>query len=244
MSLSYHGAAYHGWQIQPNAVSVQEKVDYVVSTLLRRPTEVVGSGRTDTGVHARQQVVHFDVPSPLNPSDFAYKANAFLPSDIAVDWVKRVKDGAHARFDAVSRGYEYYLHHSKNPFTEGLSYFFRVPLDMDAVHASLNLLKQWKNFEAFSKVHTDVSNFLCQIHEINWEPTNSGSMFSVSANRFLRGMVRAMVGTLLDIGQKRMTLEQLQEALESKDRSRVGRSVPAHGLYLVKVKYPPEIFLE
>lgn len=202
----------------------------------------MGSGRTDAGVHALMQVAHFDTEVDL-PDDFRYKLNSILPDDIAVHGVRQVKEESSARFDAISRSYLYKIHRSKQPFLTGYSYFFTKELDLEVMETACGILKDHKDFQCFSKVHTDVNNYLCELHHASWESRNDTVIFSVRANRFLRGMVRAMVGTLLDIGQGRQSVEELEEILKSKDRKRAGRSVPAHGLYLSEIKFPDNIFI-
>ncbi|WP_258103120.1 tRNA pseudouridine(38-40) synthase TruA [Marinoscillum sp. MHG1-6] len=243
LDISYEGTSYHGWQVQHNAHTVQGELNHVLSTLLRTPTECVGSGRTDAGVHATHQVAHFDFDKELDPDDLVYKLNSFLPDTIAINSCREVKPDAHARFDAELRSYEYHIHGFKNPFKKGLSYFFNIDLDLKLIYAACDLICGWENFQAFSKVQTDVNTFLCEIKEIKWEQTNEAYVFHVSANRFLRGMVRALVGTLLDVGQGRTSVDQLKEILNSGDRKKAGRAVPAEGLFLTRVSYPEHIYL-
>lgn len=244
LDISYLGTAFHGWQVQDNANSVQAEVNNALSTILRTPIECLGSGRTDTGVHALCQVAHFDLESTLDTKSIVFKLNSLLPKTIAINSCRQVKEDAHARFDADFRSYKYHFHSSKNPFKEGKSYLFSKPLDFEAINKSCELIGGWKNFEAFSKVQTEVNNFNCTIQEIGWERNNEGSFFYVSANRFLRGMVRAMVGTLLEVGQLKISVAQLKEILESKDRRQAGRAVPPEGLYLSKVSYPDHIYIK
>lgn len=212
--------------------------------LLRQPTECLGSGRTDAGVHASQQIAHFDTDTLLESDQFQYRLNALLPQEISINAIAQVKDEAHARFDAVSRSYKYYIHKHKNPFKTGLSYLFNKPVDSNLINEVCELIKGWQNFQAFSKVHTDVKTFDCTIHHIQWEESNDSHVFSVSANRFLRGMVRAMVGTLLEVGQQKLTINELEEVLKSGVRSNAGRSAPADGLFLTAVDYPKDIYID
>lgn len=243
MDLSYRGTAFHGWQIQPNAHTVQSEIQQAMSTILQNGTEIVGSGRTDTGVHASQQIAHFDVDEEIDVEKLKFRLNALLPGSISINEIIPVYPTAHARFDAQSRTYHYRIHTQKNPFREGLSYLYNRELNLDKIAEALELIRGWKNFQAFSKVHTDVVHFDCDIFDAKWEESNDGYVFSVSANRFLRGMVRALVGTLLEIGLERITTKDLQIILESGDRSNAGRAVPPEGLYLSKVKYPKSIYL-
>lgn len=244
VDLSYRGTAFHGWQLQPNAHTVQAEVQDALSTILQKPMEVTGSGRTDAGVHAVQQVAHFDAELSMKTDQLIYRLNGLLPPEVSINAIQSVKPDAHARFDAGSRAYQYLIHQKKNPFKEGLSYYFPKALSAERIREALPIINSWKNFQAFSKVHTDVNHFDCEIFDLWWEETNDGYQFSVSANRFLRGMVRAMVGTLLEIGLGRMTYNELKAVLESGNRSLAGRAVPPHGLYLAAVKYPSSVYIE
>jgi len=244
MDLSYRGTAFHGWQIQPNAHTVQAEMQQALSTILQEGTEIVGSGRTDTGVHASQQIVHFDATKEQDLEKLQFRLNGLLPDTISVNKIVPVYPTAHARFDAVSRTYHYHIHTRKNPFREGLSYYYSRPLNIDKIEDALEVIKSWKNFQAFSKVHTEVVHFDCDILDATWKETNDGHMFSVSANRFLRGMVRATMGTLLEIGLERISIEDLKAILESGDRSEAGRAVPPQGLYLSSVRYPKSIYID
>jgi tRNA pseudouridine38-40 synthase len=244
LDISYLGTAFHGWQIQNNAHTVQAEINQALSTILRSDITCLGSGRTDTGVHASQQIAHFDVQESISASSLIHKMNVLLPKSIAINECVLVHDEAHARFDAVMRSYEYHIHRHKNPYKAGLSYLFTTALNLEKIDEANELIASWENFQAFSRVHTDVNHFNCDIKEIKWVSTNDGYIFHVSANRFLRGMVRAMVGTLLDIGQDRMSLDQLKTALESGDRRNTGRAVPADGLFLTKVAYPDHIYIK
>ncbi|MEQ9299687.1 MAG: tRNA pseudouridine(38-40) synthase TruA [Cyclobacteriaceae bacterium] len=243
LDLSYLGTAYHGWQIQKNAHSVQAETNRALSTYLREEINVTGSGRTDTGVHARQQIVHFDIDKDIDPKQLLFKLNALLPNDIAAKGFKPVIKEAHARFDAVKRSYQYLMHTRKTPFVEGLSYYFPHLLDIEEMNKATKLLLGKQNFQCFSKVKTEVNTFDCDINAAYWILENEKLVFHVSADRFLRGMVRAIVGTLLMVGERKMTLEDFQNVLDSRDRRKAGRSVPAHGLYLTEVIYPPETYI-
>ena len=239
ITLSYDGTAYHGWQIQPNAPSVQETLQHALSTLLRQDVEVVGAGRTDTGVHARRMVAHFDWTEPLDGAQLAYKLNKLLPRDIAVQGVEPVADDMHARFSAVSRTYHYYLHLHKDPFLQGRSWQMYGSLDFEAMNRAAQLLLSYRDFTSFSKLHTDTKTNDCTVTEARWDELSPGQWrFTITANRFLRNMVRAVVGTLVEVGRGRMTLEAFCRVIERKDRCQAGESVPAHGLYLVDIKYP------
>ncbi|MGY5253002.1 tRNA pseudouridine(38-40) synthase TruA [Sphingobacterium spiritivorum] len=242
LEIAYQGTAYHGWQIQHNAVSVQEKLNDVLKTLLRKEIETIGAGRTDTGVHARQLFVHFDaIPEGLllQPDKFVHSLNALLPHDIAVYRLLPVDDQAHARFDATSRSYEYHLHFKKDPFLINASWLTRDIPDVAKMNEACQYLLGRQDFECFSKSNTQVFTNFCDISRAEWLwNTDDHLVFHISADRFLRNMVRAIVGTLLEIGLKGKEPVYIQEVIASKSRSKAGTSVPAHGLYLTEVVYP------
>jgi len=241
LELAYRGSAYHGWQRQPNAVTVQEKVEDALATLLREPVEVVGAGRTDTGVHARQLFAHFDLEAELSP-DFVFKMNSVLPMDIAVRSLLKMKPEAHARFDALSRTYEYHVVLEKDPFSLESAYFLKRKPDLKKMNEAAKMLMEYSDFKCFSRSRTDVRTYTCRIEEAYWEKRGESLMFNIKADRFLRNMVRAVVGTLLEIGWGKLEIEELHQIIKSKNRSEAGASVPAHGLYLTKVEYPNNIF--
>lgn len=244
LELGYKGTAYHGWQIQNNAVSVQEIVNNGLSLILRQAISTIGSGRTDTGVHARQQFVHFDFPGELDTDQIIYKLNGIFPVDVVAYSLHRVNDEGHARFDAISRSYEYKIHKKRDPFLHNLSYLFPQPLQVQKMNNAAGLLLKHEDFESFSKVKTDANSFLCNITHAQWVEEGNNISFFISANRFLRGMVRAIVGTLLDVGTGKITVQEFEEIINKKNRSEAGRSVPPGGLYLTKVEYPPHYFGE
>ena len=241
LELAYRGSAYHGWQRQPNAVTVQEKVEDALATLLREPVEVVGAGRTVTGVHARQLFAHFDLEAELSP-DFVFKMNSVLPMDIAVRSLLKMKPEAHARFDALSRTYEYHVVLEKDPFSLESAYFLKRKPDLKKMNEAAKMLMEYSDFKCFSRSRTDVRTYTCRIEEAYWEKRGESLMFTIKADRFLRNMVRAVVGTLLEIGWGKLEVEELHQIIKSKNRSEAGASVPAHGLYLTKVEYPKNIF--
>ncbi|MBT8205558.1 MAG: tRNA pseudouridine(38-40) synthase TruA [Eudoraea sp.] len=240
LSLSYFGKAYHGWQRQPNAVTVQEVLETALSTLLRSPIAIVGAGRTDTGVHAREYYAHFDFPDTL-PDDLVDRLNGFLPEDIAIHGLIPVPEEAHARFGAISRTYEYRIVQSKDPFLFDRAHLVKQQLDIEKMNQAAALLKTFQDFKCFSKSNTDVRTFICQISEAYWKLDGHNLTFTIRADRFLRNMVRAVVGTLLDVGKGKLTLEDVKAIIKSKKRSEAGVSVPAKGLYLVRVEYPESI---
>lgn len=242
VEFSYRGTCYHGWQRQPNAKSVQEVLEKALSTLLRESMEVVGAGRTDSGVHARQLFAHFNTSQDFEPEELVFRLNAFLPEDIAIAGIKKVTSEAHARFDAVERTYEYWVVKEKNPFYQDSAHCILRPLDTIAMNEAARILKDYRDFECFSKSNTDVKTFLCDVREAIWVSDGEKLIFTITADRFLRNMVRAIVGTLLDVGTNKRKPEEIKAIIESKDRAKAGASVPAKGLYLTKVSYPETIF--
>lgn len=237
ITFSYDGTAYHGWQIQPHSISVQEHLQKALSTLLRQTIEVVGAGRTDTGVHARKMVAHFDF-GELDCSQLVYKLNKMLPKDIAVYKVEQVSEDMHARFSAKSRTYHYFLHLSKDPFLRAYSWQMYGDLDFDLMNKAALVLMEYRDFTSFSKVNTDTKTNDCTITEAHWDRVGDNQWrFTISANRFLRNMVRAIVGTLVEVGRGKLTIEQLRQVIEAKDRCRAGDSVPGNALFLVEVLY-------
>lgn len=245
--MAYKGTNYHGWQYQPGVVSVQETINKSLSILLKTNIDIVGAGRTDTGVHAKQMFAHFDSEVELKENQLIQKLNSFLPNDIAVNALIKVTDEAHARFDATKRTYQYHIHTAKDVFEKEGSYFFQTPLDIKKMNAACKILFKHSDFECFSKVNTDVKTFNCVIFEANWKLKNTQKslgnkgvnklVFTISADRFLRNMVRAIVGTMLNIGAGKINIEDFERIIESKDRSQAGFSVPAHALYLTKIDY-------
>ncbi len=245
IQLAYMGTAYHGWQLQENAHSVQAELNNALSTYLREPVETLGAGRTDTGVHARFYVAHFDSLHETLEEEQAlhiHKLNCILPHDIAVRKLKRVADDAHARFDALSRTYEYYICRTKNPFWNEQAYSLYTPLDVKAMNEAAQLLLSYTDFTSFSKLHTDVKTNDCKIAHAQWQELDGDRlMFTITADRFLRNMVRAIVGSLLEVGKARLNIEGFRNIVERKNRQEAGMSVPAKGLFLTDIKYPYSI---
>ena len=240
--FSYDGARYHGWQIQPNGISVQEVLGKALSTLLREPIEVTGAGRTDAGVNASMMVAHFDCQQTTDNGQLAYRLNKLLPSDIAVQKIVPVTPDAHARFSATSRTYHYYIITAKTPF-EPYAYRFPQPLDFDKMNEAAQTLFDYTDFTSFSKLHTDVKTNNCRIMFAQWEQVSPIKwQFTITADRFLRNMVRAIVGTLLDVGRGVLTIEQFREIIEKKDRCSAGTSVPGNALFLADITYPDNLF--
>ena len=236
--FGYDGAAYHGWQIQPNGNSVQEELQKGLSTLLREEISVTGAGRTDAGVHARVMVAHFDTEKTLDCRQLAYKLNRLLPQDIAVDRVEQVSDDLHARFSATSRTYHYYIHTRKDPFRRAYSCEMHYDLDFTKMNEAGRILTTYEDFGAFCKAHSDVKTTLCQVTKAEWIQTSDSSWyFEITANRFLRNMVRAVVGTLIDVGRGKLTLDDFRKVIEGKQRSDAGESMPANALFLEEIVY-------
>ena len=241
INISYNGKNYHGWQIQKNAVTVQSTIQDVISKILGKSTDIVGSGRTDTGVHAKSQVAHFDVNKEVD-NDFIYRVNAFLPHDISINSVNQVDDNSHARFDAISREYIYKIHDLKSPFVDGLSTFYNKKINMDLINEACSIIMKNLDFQSFSKVKTEVKNFNCTISHASIRRKNNFYLFKFCANRFLRGMVRALVGTLLQLNEGKINLKEFKLIFEKKNREYAGPSAPPYGLYLNKVNYNSDIF--
>lgn len=242
IELSYNGTAYHGWQKQPNALTVQEVIEDALSMVLRQEMQIMGAGRTDTGVHATQIMAHFDFEQGFDIAELVYKMNSILPKDVAVISIDEVQLDTHARFHALSRSYEYYITQVKDPFGLDRSYYFKNTLDVSLMNEAAALLKTYTNFKCFSKSKTEVKTYNCTITNAVWEVQGNQLIFKITANRFLRNMVRAIVGTLIEVGMQKLTLDDLKAVLKSEDRSEAGYSVPAHGLYLTAVKYPKQVY--
>ncbi len=241
LELAYHGGHYHGWQRQPSQVSVQQKLEEALQQLLQKTVEVVGAGRTDAGVHAKQLFAHMDVPMEL-AEDFEYRLNAVLPADIAVKGIYRVRPDAHARFSALSRTYRYFIVSHKDPFVRETTWFIKQTLDLEAMNKGASILLDHTDFKCFSRSRTDVKTYNCAIEYAIWKQEQEKLVFEIKADRFLRNMVRAIVGTLVEIGKGKMPPERMQEIIESRDRGQAGTSVPAQGLFLTRVEYPETIW--
>ena len=238
ITFSYDGTRYHGWQIQPNGDSVQERLEWALSTLLRREVNVTGAGRTDAGVHARVMVAHFDFEEAIDCQQLCYKLNRVLPFDIAVQEVKQVRDDMHARFSATSRTYHYYIHTKKDPFRRAYSCEIHYPLDFALMNEAGKILTTYEDFGAFCKSHTDVKTTICHVTEARWVQTSETAWyFRITANRFLRNMVRAVVGTLIDVGRGKLSIEEFRKVIEGKRRTEAGESMPGNALFLEDVSY-------
>ncbi|MDL2265920.1 tRNA pseudouridine(38-40) synthase TruA [Parabacteroides sp. OttesenSCG-928-G21] len=242
--LGYNGANYCGWQSQPNGIAVQQEIEKALATLLREPCPIVGAGRTDAGVHARLMVAHFDWHTAIEDLAFlADKMNRLLPKDIAVYRIIPVKEDAHARFDALSRTYKYYITTRKDAFNYDWVYRIHGQLDCEAMNQACRVLFEYIDFTSFSKLHTDVKTNNCKIMEARWQEEDDLLVFTITADRFLRNMVRAIVGTLLEVGRGKLSIDGFREVIEAKDRGQAGTSVPGHALFLEHITYPEEVFI-
>lgn len=239
LKLSYKGTNFFGWQVQPNEISIQQSIEDALTKLnSNQKVDIVGCGRTDTGVHASDYYAHCDINFDLSNQDLKFKLNNMLPADITILDVLDVKPDAHARFDANARTYNYFIHHQKNPFISEISWLRPHQLDLETMNKACLILRDYSDFECFSKVKTDVSNFNCDISNALWIASDKGYIFTITANRFLRNMVRAIVGTMIEIGEGKLSLEDFENILKSKNRSEAGMSVPAKGLFLARIEYP------
>jgi len=242
--LSYNGADYCGWQNQPNGVSVQQKIEESLQILLRKPVSITGAGRTDAGVHARMMVAHFDwfFDTPIsNLAELTEKLNHILPKDISIQKIIQVSPESHARFDAISRTYQYYISFFKDPFNYPFHYRIKPPLNFELMNKAASTLFEYSDFTSFSKSHTDVKTNLCRIIQAEWTQIGDVAVFTITADRFLRNMVRAIVGTLLDVGREKLSLEDFRKIIESKDRTKAGMSVPGNALFLTDIDYPATV---
>lgn len=239
VQLRFKGTAYHGWQIQPNARSVQEVLERALSTLLREEISVVGAGRTDTGVHASFFILHFETGHEIaNPENLTAKMNRFLPADIALQKIWEVNQDLHARFSATARTYHYYICTQKDPFQTDIAWYYYGPLNLEKMNQAAGVLLEYEDFTSFSRLHTDVKTNRCKIYQAEWIREENRIVFRIKADRFLRNMVRAIVGTLMEVGRGKLAVESVREIIEKKDRGAAGASAPAHGLFLVDIEYP------
>jgi tRNA pseudouridine38-40 synthase len=238
IEFAYKGTHYHGWQYQPNATSVQETLNKVFSVLLQEKIDIMGAGRTDTGVHAKQMFGHFDSEKSIDIKNLIHKANSFLPNDIVIYNIITVHEEAHARFDAISRTYQYHISTFKNAFKDDFAWFTSKNLDVKAMNQAAKLLLNFTDFKCFSKTNTDVNTYNCKITEAFWTKQNEELIFTITADRFLRNMVRAIVGTLINIGIHKISEQDFIKIIEEKNRENAGFTVPAHGLFLTNIEYP------
>ena len=248
ITLSYDGTAYHGWQIQPNGISVQEVLEHALSTILRESIAITGAGRTDAGVHGRMMVAHFDTELSFDCAQLVYKVNRLLPRDVSVSRIEPVSEDLHARFSATSRTYHYYVHTGKQPFSRQYSCVLHYSLDFDKMNEAAAYLIGEKDFKCFCKAGADVKTTICNLTEARWIPTNdeftlttddtvTNWCFVITANRFLRNMVRAVVGTLIEVGRGRLSLDEFKKIVDGGTRSDAGESMPGNALFLWEVKY-------
>jgi len=244
IELSYNGKNFHGWQYQPNAISIQQTIEDSLEILLKQRIKISGAGRTDTGVHAKQMYAHFDFEDTLNLENLIYKLNAFLNKDIGIVNIHKVKPDSHARFDAISREYQYYITQKKDVYNYDKKYFFSKKLDFDKIDEAINILKKTKNFKSFCRTKSDVTNYNCDIYNFHYEIKDSEIIFIIRANRFLRNMVRSLIGTILDVSQDKILIKNLPEIIKKSNRIYAGPSVPAHALFLSNVEYPKTIFIK
>lgn len=242
LEFSYNGQKYFGWQKQPKQISVQEVLEKALSTLLRQPIDILGAGRTDSGVHAKQMFAHFDFEEIL-PEDLIHRLNSFLPKDITVYNVHKVNSDAHARFDATERTYHYFVQIGKDPFNFDYAWQIRYELDLDKMNEAAKSLLGKQDFSSFAKIHTDVKTHICEVKFAEWQQNGNELKFTITADRFLRNMVRSVVGTLADVGKGKINLEEFNHIIAQKDRSFASGSAPAQGLYLAEVVYPKSIFI-
>ncbi|HOK25021.1 MAG TPA: tRNA pseudouridine(38-40) synthase TruA [Bacteroidales bacterium] len=242
--LSFKGTKYFGWQIQPNSITVQKVVDEALSTILREKISTIGAGRTDSGVHAKFFCAHFDsIYNDLETrKNLLTRLNRFLPVDIAVQRIKKVRNDAHARYSAVSRTYKYYITKNKDPFSEDTSWFVPYHLDLDCMNKACLILTKHSDFTSFSKLHSNAKTNICNIHYAKWEDEDNLLIFTIKADRFLRNMVRAIVGTMVELGRKKINLDDFEKIINARDRCKAGKSVPAKGLFLEDIEYPGDIF--
>lgn len=242
IDISYDGSNYHGWQIQPNADTVQHQINLAFSTILNEEINVLGAGRTDTGVHAKKMIAHFDTNQTIDFEKFKYRINGFLKNDISLNDIYKVKDDAHARFSAISRTYEYRISRTKNPFSVN-SYFLLRDLDFQSMKKACKFLHGSHDYTSFAKLHSENYTNNCEVYIANWKEDENLLIFNIKANRFLRNMVRAIVGTLIEIGEGKISFSDIETILMSKDRAKAGYSVPANGLSLIDIEYPKEILI-
>jgi tRNA pseudouridine38-40 synthase len=240
IELSYNGSTFHGWQIQPNTRTIQEEINLALSTILKKKISVVGAGRTDTGVHAEKMCAHFDYKNNFDIGSIIKKLNGFLPNSIMISKIYKVKDNAHSRFDALNRTYKYYISNKRDLFNQNIYLHFKE-LDIKAMNSACNYLLGKQDFTSFSKLNTQTYTNNCEIISINFKQENEYLLFTIKANRFLRNMVRAIVGTLIKVGEHKIEPIGIKQIIEKKDRCKAGSSLPAHALFLVDIEYPKSI---
>ena len=243
--ISYKGTSYHGWQMQPNSVTVQQILEESLSVVLNEKISTIGAGRTDTGVHATFFCAHFESISPdlMESWNLVFRLNQYLPSDISVNSIKKVVPDANARYSAVSRTYKYYISKVKDPFFDNSSWYLHGKIDIPAMNEACKMLYNHSDFTSFSRLHSGTKSNICKIYNTGWEESDNRLIFTIKADRFLRNMVRAIVGTMVDIGFGKLNLREFEEIILTRDRCKAGKSAPAKGLFLVDIEYPEEIFV-
>lgn len=244
--ISYKGTSYHGWQIQPNSVTVQKILENAISVVLNEKISTTGAGRTDTGVHALYFCAHFDSNSPelINTSSLEFKLNRYLPQDISVLYIRKVLPDANARFSAISRTYKYFISRNKDPFLNNSSWYLHGDIDIDEMNMACKIMLNYSDFTSFSKLHSNAKTNICKIYSAEWKEVENQIVFTIKADRFLRNMVRAIVGNMVKVGFRKMSLGEFEEIILAKDRCKAGTSAPAKGLFLVEIEYPSEIFCD
>lgn len=243
IELSYNGKNFHGWQYQPNAVSVQETIENSLVILLKKKIKILGAGRTDTGVHAKQMFAHFDFKESFDIQNLSFKLNSFLGKDIRIINILKVKSDSHARFDAKSREYQYVITQKKDVYNFDTKYFFSKKLDFDEIDKAIKIIKKTKNFKSFCRTKTDVTNYNCKIFDFEYTMYNSDIVFTIRANRFLRNMVRSIIGTILEVGLLKTSIKDFSDIIKKTNRIYAGPSAPSHALFLTKIEYPETIFI-
>ena len=242
--ITYNGKNYAGWQSQLTGIGVQSVVEEALSKIFRSDVKIFGSGRTDTGVHCEQQFFHLDLEKDFDSKTLIQRLNSFLPADIAIHSIRKVKPDISARHDAIERTYEYRITRKKDPLLIGLAWHYFKNLDLESMNEAAAFLLGEHDYECFSKVKTEVNHFLCEIKKAEWKKDGDLLVFTITANRFLRGMVRAIVGTLLNVGNGKTSMKEFQLIIQSRDRKKAGANVPPYALYLTKVKYPSDVFIQ
>lgn len=241
IQLAYNGKKYHGWQIQPNAISVQEELNKALTVLLKDDINVVGAGRTDTGVHASFFVAHFETAATFDINQLTYKLNRFIRGQVNIEQILEVHPEMHARFSALSRSYRYFISKKNNPFSSEITYHHRVKLNVESMNKAAEILFEYKDFTSFSRLHTDVKTNNCRIDKALWIEDGDYLIFEIKADRFLRNMVRAIVGTLIQVGEGKCSIEEFRKIIEDKNRGKAGASAPGHALFLTDIEYPQEV---
>lgn len=243
--ISFKGTSYHGWQIQPNSITVQKTLDEALTCIVGENISTTGAGRTDAGVHALVFCAHFDSSDPdlTANKNLIFRLNRFLPDDITVTGIRKVVPDSNARYSAISRTYKYYISRTKDPFNDDSSWFIHADLDIESMNRASEILLNHSDFTSFSRLHSDSKTNFCKVYSAGWEQSGSRLIFTIKADRFLRNMVRAITGTMVEVGRGKINPEEFERIILSKDRSSAGMSAPAKGLFLEAVEYPEEIFI-